>query len=81
MLMKKNSRSCTRQQCPLLVSDPDNYKEVNLHLVGTIDSTINQFKALMEKARKFTEDSDFTANDRTHSSSKKSEDKVEETQT
>ena len=35
----------------------------------------------MEKARKFTEDSDFTANDRTHSSSKKSEDKVEETQT
>ena len=32
----------------------------------------------MEKARKFTEDSDFTVNDRAHSSSKKSDDKIEE---
>ena len=35
----------------------------------------------MEKARKFTEDSDFTVNDRAHSSSKKSDNKVEQTQT
>ena len=63
------------------VSAADNYNEVNLHLVETIDSTIDQFKALIEKARKFTEDNDFTVNDRAHSSSKKSEDKVEETHT
>ena len=36
------------------ISAPD--KEANLHLVETIDSTIDQFKALIEKARKFTVD-------------------------
>ena len=40
------------------VSAPD--KEANLRLVETIDSTIDQFKALIEKARKFTVDNDFT---------------------
>ena len=38
----------------VLVSTPD--KEANLRLVETIDSTIDQFKALIEKARKFTVD-------------------------
>ena len=56
-------------------------KEANFHLAETIDSTIDQFKALIEKARKFTVDNDFTARDRAHSSSKKSEGKVEETHT
>ena len=51
------------------INEPD-----NLHLAETINSTTDQFKALIEKARKFTED-----NDRAHSSSKKSEDIVEET--
>ena len=63
----------------VLVSNPD--KEANLRLVETIDSTIDQFKALIEKARKFTVDNDFTVKDRAHSSTKKSEDKVGETQT
>ena len=40
------------------ISAPD--KEANLHLVETIDSTTDQFKALIEKARKFTVDNDFT---------------------
>ena len=53
------------------ISATDNYSEVNLHLVETIDSTIDQFKALIEKAKKFTEDNDFTVNDREHSSTKK----------
>ena len=44
-------------------------------------STIDQFKAVIEKARKFTVDNDFRVKDRAHSSSKKSEDKVEETHT
>ena len=51
------------------ISAPNNYKEVNLHFAETIDSTTDQFKALIEKARKFTEDNDFTVNDRVHSSS------------
>ena len=50
------------------ISAPD--KEANLHLVETIDSTVNQFKALIEKARKFTVDKNFTVKDRAHSSSK-----------
>ena len=33
---------------------PDNYNEVNLHLAEIIVSTTDQFKALIEKARKFT---------------------------
>ena len=33
---------------------PDNYNQVNLHLAETICSTIAQFKALIEKTRKFT---------------------------
>ena len=61
------------------VSAPD--KEANIHLVETTDSTIDQFKALIEKERKFTVDNDFTVKDRTYSSSKNSEDKVEETHT
>ena len=61
------------------ISAPD--KEANLHLVETIDSTIDQFKALIEKARTFTVDNDFTVKGRVHSSSKKSEEKVEETHT
>ena len=61
------------------ISAPD--KEANLHLVETIDSTIDQFKALIEKARKFTVDNDFTIKDGAHSSSKNSEDKAEETHT
>ena len=61
------------------ISAPD--KEANLHLVETIDSPIDQFKAVIEKARKFTVDNDFRVKDRAHSSSKKSEDKVEETHT
>ena len=44
----------------------------NLHLVETIDSTIDQFKVLIEKARQFNVDNDFTVKDRAHSSSKKS---------
>ena len=63
----------------VLVSTPD--KEANLRLAETIDCTIDQFKALIEKARKFTVDNDFTVKDRAHSSTKKSEDKVEETHT
>ena len=43
-------------------------KEANLHLVETIDSTIDQFKALIEKARKFTVDNDFSVKDRARSS-------------
>ena len=43
-------------------------KEANLHLVETIDSIIDQFKALIEKARKFTVDNDFSVKDRAHSS-------------
>ena len=50
----------------VLVSASD--KEANLHLVETIDSTIDQFKALIEKARKFTVDNDFSVKDRAHSS-------------
>ena len=75
MLMKKKTAALANS---VPISATDNYKEVNLHLVETIDSTIDQFKALIEKARKFTEDNDFTVNDRAHSSSKKSEDKVAE---
>ena len=60
---------------------PGNYKEVYLHLAETIDNTIDQFKALIEKAKKFTGDNDFTVNDKVHSSSKKSEDIVVETYT
>ena len=73
-LWRKNSRSCTSP-----ITAPD--KEANLHLVETIDSTIDQFKALIEKARTFTICNDFTVQDRAHSSSKKSEGKVEETDT
>ena len=62
----------------VLISAPDNYKEVNLHLAETIDSTIDQFKALIEKARKFAEIMTLQSTT-AHSSSKKSEDKVEET--
>ena len=61
------------------ISAPD--KEANLHLVETIDSTIDQFKALIEKARKFTVDNDFTVKDRAYCSSKIWEDKVKETHT
>ena len=61
------------------ISAPD--KEANLHLAETIDSTIDQFKALIEKARKFTVDNDFTVKDRAHSGSKKLEDKAEEIHT
>ena len=75
MLMKKKTAALANS---VPISATDNYNEVNLHLVETIDSTIDQFKALIEKARKFTEDNDFTVNDRAHSSSKKSEDKVAE---
>ena len=45
------------------ISAPD--KEANLHFAETIDSTIHQFKALIEKARKFTVDNDFTVKDST----------------
>ena len=37
------------------ISDPSNYNEVNLYLAEIIDSTIEQFKSLIEKARTFTE--------------------------
>ena len=63
------------------ISALDNYNKVNLHLVETIDRTTDQFKELIEKARKCTEDNEFTVNDRTHSSLKKTEEKVEETRT
>ena len=63
------------------ISAPNNYNEVNLHLVEAIRNTIDQFKTLIEKARKITEDNEFTVNDRAHSSSKKLEDRVEETHT
>ena len=46
-----------------------------------VDSTINQFKELIEKARQFTEDNNFTVSDRARSSSKKLEVKIEETHT
>ena len=46
----------------VLVSTPN--KEANLHLVEAIDSTIDQFKALIKKARKFTVDNDFKVKDR-----------------
>ena len=49
----------------VLVSTPN--KEANLHLVEAIDSTIDQFKALIKKARKFTVDNDFKVKDRAHS--------------
>ena len=49
----------------VLVSTPN--KEANLHLVEDIDSTIDQFKTLIKKARKFTVDNDFTIKDRAHS--------------
>ena len=52
------------------ISAPGNYNEVNLHLAETINSTIAQFKILIEKTRKFTEDNDFTVNDRANSSLK-----------
>ena len=61
------------------VSAPDNYNEFNLHLAETIDSSIDQFKALNEKARKSAEDNVSTANDIAHSGSKTSEDIFEET--
>ena len=61
------------------ISAPD--KEANLCLVETIDSTIDQFKEVIEKARKLTVDNDFTVKERAHSGSKKSEDKAEETNT
>ena len=54
----------------MLFSVPGNYNEVNLYPVETIDSTINQFKALTKKARKLTEDDIFTGNGRAHSSLK-----------
>ena len=63
----------------VLISTPD--KVANLRLVENIDSTIDQFETLIEKARKFTIDNDFTVKNRAHSSTKKSEDKVEETHT
>ena len=50
------------------ISAPD--REANLHLVETIDSTIDQFKALIEKTRKFPVDNDLTVNVRAHSGSK-----------
>ena len=53
-------------------SAPGNYNEVNLYPVETINSTINQFKALTKKAKKLTEDDIFTGNDRAHSSLKNS---------
>ena len=56
----------------MLFSAPGNYNEVNLYPVETIDSTINQFKALTKKARKLTEDDIFTGNGRAHSSLKNS---------
>ena len=58
------------------ISALDNYNEVNLHLAETIDSTTDQFKELIKKARKCTEDNDFTVNDRTHSSFKKHKKKL-----
>ena len=61
------------------ISAPD--KEANLCLVETIDSTIDQFKEVIEKARKLIVDNDFTVKERAHSGSKKSEDKAEETNT
>ena len=54
MLMKKKTLEAVIANS-VLISAPDNYKEVNLHLAETIDSTIDQFKALIEKARKFAE--------------------------
>ena len=57
-----------------LISVPD--KEANLHLVETIGSTTNQFKALIEKTRKFTVDIDFTVKDRAHSNSKNQKTKL-----
>ena len=50
----------------VLVSTPD--KVANLRLVENIDSTIDQFETLIEKARKFTIDNDFTVKNRAHSS-------------
>ena len=68
---------CTSQQCSSVlansvpISAPDNYNEVDLHPAETIDSTIDQFKDLIKKARKFIEDIDFTDNNTAHSTSKK----------
>ena len=36
------------------IGAPDNYNEVNLHLAEVIVSTVDQFKALIKKSRKFT---------------------------
>ena len=41
-------------------------------------STLDQYKALIEEARNFIDDNDFTVNDKAYFSSKKSEDIVEE---
>ena len=57
------------------------YKEVNLHLAKIIDSTTDQFKALMDKARKFTENNYFKVNNIAHPSLKKLKDIVKETHT
>ena len=78
---KKGKRLETVLVNSVSFSAPSNYNEVNLHLVETIESTINQFKALTKKARKLTEDDNFTVNDRAHSNLKKSDNKVEETHT
>ena len=63
------------------ISPPDNYNEANLYLAKTIENTFDQFKALIEKARKFNEDSD--SNSQWHSPFQfgKIRDIVEETHT
>ena len=53
------------------ISPPDNYNEANLYFAKTIENTFDQFKALIEKARKFNEDSDSTVNGIAPSSSEK----------
>ena len=67
---KKGKRLETVLVNSVSFSAPGNYNEVNLHLVETIASTINRFKALTKKARKLTEDDNFTVNGRAQSSLK-----------
>ena len=51
MLMKKKTvEAVLVDRVP--ISAIDNYNEVNLHLGETINSTNDQFKALIEKAKK-----------------------------
>ena len=64
MLMKKKTVEAVLVNS-VLITVTSNYNEVNLHLVETIDSTTDQFKALTERARKFAADNDFTVNDST----------------